>query len=67
MRHGVKFLVNELLSNTTVNFGCTSIWTNPYKKLLKFVRKVLKFVLEIMQGPSALQIIKLATFKGGTF
>ena len=21
MRHGVKFLVNELLSNTTVNFG----------------------------------------------
>jgi len=67
MRHGVKLLVNELLSNTTVNFGCISFWTNPCKKLLKFVRKVLKFVLEIMQGPSALHIIKLATFKGGTF
>jgi len=56
MRHGVKILVNELWSNTTINFGCISFWTNPSNLL----GKILKFMLEIRQGSEVLQIIKFA-------
>ena len=68
MRHGVKFLVNELLSNTTVNFGCISFWTNPCKKLFKFVGKSPQVRAEDKARLRSASNNKICTtFKGGTF
>ena len=60
MRHGVKFLVNELLSNTTVNFGMHIFLGKPLQETFQICWEVLKFVLEIRQGSEAFQIIKFA-------